>query len=207
MRPIADPRLVELAERQFPYREMSVREYAATYAQATAHGQFQAFVGFRYPDEAMETWVDEFARLLGSPAELAACREEFLGTTAVEYRLFCLGGCIDRSHVVRIPVASGQFVEVNQLLMEVETEKTMMEFRCPQAGRVNLLVKEGQQIHEGDLLIRIEPSDHWPVPSPVWHDWWNYSCGSVASESWHRRSKLLAEAEARRPRNFPSGGR
>ena len=80
-RPLADPSQVDAALRLFPYRESSAEQYAARHAHTIGCSSFDQF---RYPDPALEAWIDELHRLLTSSADLERCRRAHLSPTEYE---------------------------------------------------------------------------------------------------------------------------
>ena len=70
-----------------------------------------------------------------------------------------LGDGIKSADVAAIHVAVGDTVEVNQIVMELETEKAVMELQCPFAGTVGkILVKKGDTIKPGQAVLSLESS-------------------------------------------------
>jgi pyruvate dehydrogenase E2 component (dihydrolipoamide acetyltransferase) len=68
-------------------------------------------------------------------------------------------------------VASGNLVEKDQLLCEVETSKAVMEIEAPVAGRVIYSAQEDSEIPVGETICQIVPEGMSPVslasPSPA----------------------------------------
>ena len=70
-----------------------------------------------------------------------------------------LGEGIKSADVAAIHVAAGDTIEANQIVMELETEKAVMELQCPHAGKiVKILVKKGDTIKPGQAVLSIESS-------------------------------------------------
>jgi pyruvate dehydrogenase E2 component (dihydrolipoamide acetyltransferase) len=70
-----------------------------------------------------------------------------------------LGDGVKSADVAAIHVAVGDTIEAGQIVMELETEKAVMELPCPQAGKVSKLqVKKGQTIEAGQTILVIEES-------------------------------------------------
>lgn len=64
---------------------------------------------------------------------------------------------ITAADVVKVLVAVGETVSVDQALLEVETEKALFELPSPEAGAVaEILVKAGDKVSVGQVLLRIE---------------------------------------------------
>ena len=68
-----------------------------------------------------------------------------------------LGDGIKSADVAAIHVAVGDTIETDQIVMELETEKAVMELQCPYAGTVTkILVKKGDTIKPGQAVLSIE---------------------------------------------------
>ncbi len=58
--------------------------------------------------------------------------------------------------VVAIPVATGQEVEANEVLVVLESMKMQNELRAPHAGRVvEIYVQPGERVLQKQNLVRI----------------------------------------------------
>ncbi|HEY0984974.1 biotin/lipoyl-containing protein, partial [Schlesneria sp.] len=61
-----------------------------------------------------------------------------------------LGDGIKSADVASVIVAVGDTIEAGQIVMELETEKAVMELPCPHAGTVTkILVKKGDTVKPG----------------------------------------------------------
>jgi pyruvate dehydrogenase E2 component (dihydrolipoamide acetyltransferase) len=70
-----------------------------------------------------------------------------------------LGDGIKSADVAAIHVAVGDTVSVDQIVMELETDKAVMELQCPYAGKVlKVLVKKGETITPGQAVLSLESS-------------------------------------------------
>ena len=77
-----------------------------------------------------------------------------------EFPLPDVGEGLTEADIVSWKVAVGDTVTVNQILVEIETAKSLVELPSPQAGLVDaLLVDEGQTIEVGTPIIRFGGSD------------------------------------------------
>lgn len=77
-----------------------------------------------------------------------------------EFPLPDVGEGLTEADIVSWKVAAGDTVTVNQILVEIETAKSLVELPSPQAGLVDaLLVDEGQTIEVGTPIIRFGGSD------------------------------------------------
>lgn len=78
---------------------------------------------------------------------------------AIEFKADNLGDGVKSGDVAAILVAPGDTIEADQIVMEIETDKAVLNLPCPHAGKVaQVLVKKGQTIKPGQALLSIEPS-------------------------------------------------
>ncbi|WP_116244161.1 biotin/lipoyl-containing protein [Nocardiopsis sp. FIRDI 009] len=76
------------------------------------------------------------------------------------FRLPDVGEGLTEAEILRWLVASGDRVDVNQPVVEVETAKSAVELPCPFTGVVTeLLVEEGTVAAVGTALISVEVGD------------------------------------------------
>ncbi|WP_124728112.1 dihydrolipoamide acetyltransferase family protein [Staphylospora marina] len=76
---------------------------------------------------------------------------------AVEFRLPDVGEGVHEAEVVRWLVAEGDQVEENQPVIEVQTDKAVVELPTPAAGRIaGMKWKEGDIVPVGEILFVIE---------------------------------------------------
>jgi pyruvate dehydrogenase E2 component (dihydrolipoyllysine-residue acetyltransferase) len=80
-------------------------------------------------------------------------------------RLADLGEGLTEAEVIRWLVAEGEAVSRDQPLVEVETDKAVVEIPSPIAGTVaGLLVAEGERASVGEALVEIVPDPDGPRP-------------------------------------------
>lgn len=80
--------------------------------------------------------------------------------TASEFRLPDLGEGVHEGQVLRVLVAEGEAVAEDQLLLEVETDKSAVEIPSPQAGTIaRVHVSEGEVVNVGDVMISFDGGD------------------------------------------------
>lgn len=71
-----------------------------------------------------------------------------------------LGDGIKSADVSSVLVEVGDTIEADQAVMELETEKAVMELRCPHAGKIEkILVKKGDAIKPGQAVLAIAKAD------------------------------------------------
>jgi len=89
---------------------------------------------------------------------------------ATEFKLPDLGENIAAGDVVSVFVSPGDVVKPGQALLEVETDKAVIEVPCPPGGRVaSVLVKKGDTVKVGQTLVTLEAAGDAPaaVKSPA----------------------------------------
>ena len=80
--------------------------------------------------------------------------------TSVEFKLPSLGEGVDSADVAELLVREGDVVEADQPVVELETEKAVMEVPSPCAGQITKVhIAEGETISVGQLLLTIEASE------------------------------------------------
>jgi len=87
---------------------------------------------------------------------------------STEFRLPSLGENIESVRVVAVLVKAGDTVEPEQTVVELETDKAMMELPVPIGGVVQAVhVKEEQDVTIDQLILTLDESSVSPVEEPV----------------------------------------
>ena len=87
-----------------------------------------------------------------------------LNAATFDFRLPDVGEGLDEAEIIHWKVVVGQEITVNQVVVEIETAKALVELPSPYAGTVvELLVQEGQTVSVGTAIIRIQLNE--PAPS------------------------------------------
>jgi pyruvate dehydrogenase E2 component (dihydrolipoamide acetyltransferase) len=87
-------------------------------------------------------------------------------TMATDFKLPDLGENIASGDVVSVFVSAGDVVKPGQALLEVETDKAVIEVPCPPGGRVaSVLVKKGDTVKVGQTLLTLEAAGSAPAPA------------------------------------------
>ncbi|WP_175596121.1 dihydrolipoamide acetyltransferase family protein [Thermomonospora catenispora] len=77
----------------------------------------------------------------------------------MEFKLPDVGEGLTEAEIVRWHVQPGDRVEINQIIVEIETAKAVVELPCPYEGVVTgLLVEEGQTVDVGTPIITVDTS-------------------------------------------------
>jgi pyruvate dehydrogenase E2 component (dihydrolipoamide acetyltransferase) len=85
----------------------------------------------------------------------------------IEFKLPELGENIESGDIVNILVREGDTIVANDGVLEMETDKAVVELPCPYAGKVaKILVKKGQTVKVGQALLTIETEVETPAPAP-----------------------------------------
>jgi pyruvate dehydrogenase E2 component (dihydrolipoamide acetyltransferase) len=85
----------------------------------------------------------------------------------IEFTLPDLGENIEEADVLRVLVSEGETVELDQAVIEIETEKATLEVPSPAAGTIGKIhVKEGETIKPGQVILVIEEAEGGKVEKP-----------------------------------------
>ncbi len=85
---------------------------------------------------------------------------------AIEFKLPELGEGIDEADILKVLVAPGDVIEVDQPLLEIETEKATLDVPSSVAGRVSRIdVAAGDTISPGQLILVVEEAEA-PATTP-----------------------------------------
>jgi pyruvate dehydrogenase E2 component (dihydrolipoamide acetyltransferase) len=77
-----------------------------------------------------------------------------------EVRLPEIAENVESGDVIKILVSVGDRVDIDQPLLELETDKAVLEVPSPHSGKVaEILVKPGETIKIGQVVVRIETAD------------------------------------------------
>jgi len=79
---------------------------------------------------------------------------------AIDFKLPEVAEGVETADIAEILVAVGDVVEADQIVMELETEKAVVELPCPHAGKITRIhVKEGDTVPIGTALLTIDAVD------------------------------------------------
>ena len=85
---------------------------------------------------------------------------------ATEFKLPDLGENIASGDVVTVFVSEGDVVKPGQALLEVETDKAVIEVPCPPGGRIaQVLVKKGDTVKVGQTLVVLDAAGSAAAPA------------------------------------------
>ncbi|MFB9275088.1 dihydrolipoamide acetyltransferase family protein [Cohnella cellulosilytica] len=88
--------------------------------------------------------------------------------TRFEYRFPELGEGMHEGEIVKVLIAPGQTVTDEDIIMEVQNDKAVVEVPCPVNGKVlEVLAKDGQVMHIGEVVAVIEAEGDVPDQVPA----------------------------------------
>src|ERR1700733_13616945 len=77
--------------------------------------------------------------------------------SVIEFKLPALGENIEQGDLVRLMIAPGATVSEGQAVMELETDKAVVEVPSSVSGKVQeILVKEGEKVKVGQVIFTVE---------------------------------------------------
>ena len=84
-----------------------------------------------------------------------------------EVRLPEIAENVETGDVVKVLVSVGDVVEADQPLVELETDKAVLEVPSPHAGKVSeILIKTGDTVKIGQVLVKIDTADKEAASAP-----------------------------------------
>ena len=76
------------------------------------------------------------------------------------FKLPDVGEGLTEAEIVTWKVKVGDTIKINDIIVEIETAKSLVELPCPFAGTVaELLVAEGETVDVGSPIIAVETGD------------------------------------------------
>ena len=85
-----------------------------------------------------------------------------------EYRFPELGEGLHEGEIVKIHIKPGDTVTDEDIIMDVQNDKAIVEVPCPVEGKVlEVLVKDGQVCHVGDVVAIIDAEGDVPDQTPA----------------------------------------
>ena len=104
--------------------------------------------------------------------------------TSSEFTLPDVGEGLTEAEIVAWKVKPGDEVTINQVLVEIETAKSLVELPSPFAGTVTaILVAEGQTVDVGTPIISVSSGEDDAVPAPEGTDIVAETAGSASPQS------------------------
>src|SRR5258708_31632517 len=121
--------------------------------------------------------------------------------SVIEFKLPALGENIDQGDLVRLMVAPGATISEGQAVMELETDKAVVEVPSSISGTIKqVLVKEGDKIKVGQVIFTADNNgasvaDAKETPREK---------ESAASKPWPAQRSSSATATAAKPQPAPA---
>jgi pyruvate dehydrogenase E2 component (dihydrolipoamide acetyltransferase) len=85
----------------------------------------------------------------------------------LDFKLPELGENVESGDIVNVLVREGDVIAANDGVLEMETDKAVVEIPCPYGGKVaKIHVKKGQTVKVGQILLTIETEADTPAPTP-----------------------------------------
>ena len=86
---------------------------------------------------------------------------------SIEWELPNLGEGVDEADVAEIVVNEGDTIDPDQVVMELETEKAVLELPCPHGGKIEkILVSSGDTIRVGQKVLVISETSGASADAP-----------------------------------------
>ena len=85
----------------------------------------------------------------------------------IDFKLPELGENIESGDIVNVLVHEGDAIAINDGVLEIETDKAVVELPCPYGGKVaKIHVKKGQTVKVGQTLLTVESEADTPATTP-----------------------------------------
>ncbi len=105
---------------------------------------------------------------LCASAPLPLLEDNGTHTMAIDFKLPEVSEGVESADIAEILVSEGDVIEAGQIVMEVETEKAVVELPCPHAGKITKIhVSEGDSVDVGGLLLSVEASESAKESKPT----------------------------------------
>jgi pyruvate dehydrogenase E2 component (dihydrolipoamide acetyltransferase) len=103
----------------------------------------------------------------GLPKAVPELRAAAVNAAGAEFRLPELGENIESGDVVRVAVQVGEEVTIGQTVLELETDKAVVEVPSTVSGKVSeVKAKVGEKLKVGDLVFTVAATVGAPAPAP-----------------------------------------
>lgn len=84
----------------------------------------------------------------------------------VDVKIPSVGESVTEVTVARWLVEEGSYVEKDQVIVELESDKASMELPCEEAGTITFKVEEDEDVNVGDVIAEIDTSAEAPEKKP-----------------------------------------
>ncbi|GHO43540.1 dihydrolipoamide acetyltransferase family protein [Ktedonospora formicarum] len=122
-----------------------------------------------------------------------------------EFRLPDLGEGMQEAEIIRWLVQPGETIKQDQPMVQVETDKAVIDIPAPVAGRVaSIHVPGGQAAKVGELLISFEPAEGGPAKTRPERSSPHNGSHAISGKRSTARTSVISEARTTSP---PNGSR
>jgi pyruvate dehydrogenase E2 component (dihydrolipoamide acetyltransferase) len=88
-------------------------------------------------------------------------------TMNIDFKLPELGENVESGDIVNVLVHEGDVIAANDGVLEMETDKAVVEIPCPYGGKIaKIHVNKGQTVKVGQTLLTVEIEAEAPAPTP-----------------------------------------
>ena len=84
---------------------------------------------------------------------------------SIEIKVPTVGESINEVTLVKWHKKDGDWVNRDEVIAELESEKATFELNAEQAGAIKIIAKEGDTLHIGDVVCSIDTAAAKPAPS------------------------------------------
>jgi 2-oxoglutarate dehydrogenase E2 component (dihydrolipoamide succinyltransferase) len=119
---------------------------------------------------------------------------------ALEIKVPTVGESISEVVIARWNKKTGDYVEMDELLCELESDKATFELNAEAAGILTTNGNEGDTIKVGDLIASIDTSAAKPAGEPKEEP----TAGSVKKRKTNRKQQLPKQETSTGDKNYPS---
>jgi len=89
----------------------------------------------------------------------------------IDIKLPELGENIDSANVLSVVVKKGNYIEKDQSILEIETDKATIEVPSPVPGKVvDVIIKNGEQAKVGQILMKVETTNYAGTKQEIIHE-------------------------------------
>ena len=85
----------------------------------------------------------------------------------LEMKLPSPGESITEVEIAQWMVADGEYVQQDQIICEIDSEKATLELAAEQSGRIELIAQEGDTVDVGSVVCKIDTSAKGEAKAPV----------------------------------------
>src|SRR4051812_33175543 len=76
--------------------------------------------------------------------------------TIIDIKIPTLGESVSEGTIAKVNKADGQYAAMDEIILELETDKATVEIRAEKAGTVKQLFKKGDAVKVGDVVAKVD---------------------------------------------------